>query len=116
MLITLLALVVLLFASLAIGELTSRSIYGRYLSDEEVIPYLERHLENYSINEVSYNKMLSGHQHSLPFIAERNLSFATSWYISEYGQILRWSKASKLLDEHFNRLYKPSVKKTLADL
>ena len=102
-----------------VGEGAGLLTYGKYLSDKESIPFLEKHLNKYSINSISWEsgkKMLGEYENNLPYIAEQRQSFFASWHIEGYGQISRWSEASKMIDNYFDSLDKPPLKAKLSDL
>lgn len=111
------SLIIAFLIIMLIGELSALSVYGKILSDKELVPFLEKHLGDYTINNFSWenkNKML--YSFNLPYIAERKSSFMVGWHIEDYGQVPRWSKASKIINDYFNNLPKPPLKPNLKDL
>jgi len=116
--ITILVLIILIIFILVISEPVSRNTYGKFLSDKEVLPFLEKHLKEYQVNDSSWrdgNKMLWNID--LPYIARTPLiSFFARWYINDYGRIPKWSKADKMITDYFNALPKPPKRSLLKDL
>lgn len=89
-------------------DLVGLSVYGKFLKEEELDTYLTKTIGHYEINELSPQRMFTYRSQQLevirhPYIAERKAIFS-KWYISDYGQISRWSKWGKLLDQKFTEL------------
>ena len=115
--ITILVLIVFL-CYIILFELAGRNAFGKFLSDEEILPFLEKHLKEYQVNDSSWrdgNKMLWNID--LPYIARTPLiSFFARWYIQDYGRIPKSSKADKIITDYFNLLPKPPKRSLLKDL
>lgn len=96
-------------------EVASLAVHGKFLSDRETVPYLEKYLPTSNLNRFG-NKMLSG----MPeFIADIYPPLCSKWYINNYGQIPRWSKAHKLIEKRHKELLGSlpvTKKKSLKDL
>ena len=102
-----------------IGELAGYLTYGRYIPDSEMMPFLDKHLNDYELNDVSWrtgNKMLYTPKDG-PYIASCKGPLS-SWNVQDYGRIFWWSKSSKRLNAYFNVLPKPPKKsaRKLTDL
>jgi len=97
-----------------------RSVFGRELPDSETVPFLEQHLKDYTLNDITWKsggKMLYGMGH-LPFIAQTSKGMfgqRPQWYVNDYGMIPKNSKAEKMINDHWDTLPKPLEPK-LSDL
>lgn len=107
--IIILILIVTLFFVL-IYELTNFFTYGKPLDDEELKIFVEKHLNSYEINIKNL-----WYSYNLPYVSKK-YSIFFSWYIQDYGQILRWSKFSKIFNEKNKELEKGINIKKLSDL
>lgn len=95
-----------------IFEISSRSVYGASIPEEQLDLFFNRYFDEYK--ETLNEKGFFYGSYSMPFIA-RATSPLCSWYISGYGRIYRWSKWSKKLNEVASHRVKPK-KKNLLDL
>jgi len=114
--ITILVLIEFIFF-ITLLECVGRIIFGRFLYNKEVLPFLEKHLQEYRLNKTSWQdgkKCLFNM--TLPYIAATPLNLFTRWYIQDYGRIPKWSKADKMITDYFNALPKPPKRSLLKDL
>lgn len=116
----LLVIIIFFLIVVLIDELSSRTVFGKFLSDEELAPFFEKNISKYGVNDSAYKDnrvMMNGKTFEdihLPYMA-RPGSFIWNWYIGDFGRIPRWSPFSKKLDAVYENLEKPIIK-TLKDL
>lgn len=75
-------------------------VYGRVIRKKEVVPFLEKNLNKYTLNSSAHGMLFGS---PLPYIA-RHYSPLFAYTIKDHGLILRWSKAAKMLDAYFESL------------
>ena len=108
----LLALATIPVVILGIFELAARQVYGRFLPDSEVLPFIERNRNKYISNGAN-DGLIYGL--SIPFIAKSPFDPFSKWYINDVGRISRWSMASKMVDELHAKAYREPVAPKLSD-
>lgn len=95
--ITFLLAVGLLCLFLLIAFFVDYSVYGRWLSDEEIKPFLKHYLAEYHLNPMAYNILSGPFDKNFPFIAKIMIPTFCKYYIHEYGQVPRWTIAHRMI-------------------
>lgn len=97
--------IALLITAISIGalmEVTYLSVYGFFLSDKEVGPYLDKYLSQTRLNQFGTDMLVN-----LPkYVSKNSFSILARWHVEDYGVIPRWSKWSKVLDARHKELLK----------
>lgn len=79
---------------------SSRSVYGKFISEKRLDNFFESHWDDVVSHGTSKNLFYTSFRGT--FVAKA-LGLFSNWYISEHGQIPRWSKWSKKLSDEFER-------------
>lgn len=88
------------------------SPYGRFLGEDELDTFFQKNLDKYKKLE-RYKIFYST---GLPYIAKTAISPLTTFYISNYGKIPRWSKWDKILRKKMKAETVVPVRTSLKDL
>lgn len=92
-------------------EISHRSVFGKHLSEEALDDLLAGELKYYSLTDFSeWNTLLFGWKDNgpLPYLTCGTKSLTSKWSVggtsSQSGTIPRWSKWSRILDDHRAKL------------
>lgn len=94
-----LTLLLLLLLVWLILELSTRIVYGKYLSKNEILNYLIKN-KPFTLNQNDAD-ILSGRydKRNSGYISKTETSILSKYYISDRGLIFRWSKYTKHIDK-----------------
>jgi hypothetical protein len=101
---------------LVLSESVGVLVLGRFLSDKEMTPFFEKHMHEYIRNGMSEDGHMFYGLTAKPYIAAMWGRVSSKWYINDYGQIPRWSKWHKTLNELQKELKPKKMPKKLSDL
>lgn len=88
-------------------------VYGKPIKEKTLDYFLDKHLNDYGINNFADGKMFCGSD--LPYISSV-YCFSRWWYIEDQGLVPPWSKWNKILNDRYSELEKSNNnKKTLLD-
>lgn len=108
------ALIIILAGFVFVTEYSSRSIYGPFLTNEDVSQYIDKYdyfesnpFSTTLISGVIENGTTEDLINSLKdrsFISVTEISIFTKYYINGKGRVLRFSRASKQIDNLYKNL------------
>lgn len=99
-LIVLIPVLVTIVFILVMTSLVSLSVYGRLISDSRLESlFNDVRVSDYRLNRYS-DKIIWAKVTSHNFIAITGLNLMGKYYINDIGTIPRWSKWTKIIDEH----------------
>lgn len=84
----------------AINEVSSLMVYKWYLGEDFLDEYMPLWLDEAQLNIFNEKILSTG---GSGFITTHN-SLISKWYVHDFGQIPRWSKWSRVIDEKHNEL------------
>lgn len=107
-------LVIILTGFVLVTEYSSRSIFGPFLSNEDVSLYIDKYDYFESnpfsttlisgINENDTTEDIINSLNDRSFISVTEISIFTKYYINGKGRVLRFSRASKQIDNLYKNL------------
>jgi hypothetical protein len=104
------------FFLLILFEVASHIVYGKILSDNDVIDYINK-FENFEKNFINPNiispkidylemdrEKFIEHINDSRFISLVRLTLSTKYYINNFGRVQRWSKGHYMIKNLYKKL------------